>query len=226
MTTPPLTNTMKNLSVYRLMLCYHHGNNPGQWYIHPARKCLIIKNSSFWEGHMLSWQLPAHSVKRISLVFNIKDWRSRCVFTTYQEAQPYTSSRWPWLQAYTLWFSQVLIKPVRHRIAEKEMIREQPASSLYETVLCSNCCWTGIEPYVAGFRPVSMDYGGRFNDSSPAYCLKIGGQLASTNAILLEQGTVQSRSESWDDSGRAFPDELRVGSFPWLVNSHTMPEEA
>ena len=106
------------------------------------------------------------------------------------------------------------------------MIREQPASSLYETVLCSNCCWTGIEPYVAGFRPVSMDYGGRFNDSSPAYCLKIGGQLASTNAILLEQGTVQSRSESWDDSGRAFPDELRVGSFPWLVNSHTMPEEA
>ena len=34
---------------------------------------------------------------------------------------------------------------------------------------------------------------------------------------LFRSGLVHSGSETWDDCGRAFPNELRVSSFPWHV---------
>ena len=41
---------------------------------------------------------------------------------------------------------------------------------------------------------------------------------------LFRLGSVHSGSASWNNCGQVFPNELHVGSFPWLVvGSHSMP---
>ena len=47
----------------------------------------------------------------------------------------------------------------------------------------------------------------------------LSGDHLVPSVPLFRQGSVHSGSASWDDCGRAFPDELPVSSFPWTLFS-------
>ena len=50
------------------------------------------------------------------------------------------------------------------------------------------------------------------------FCLFLYFKLDMESPIpLFKPGSVHIGSASWDDCGRAFPDELRVSSFPWKL---------